>query len=244
MKSKIEKLAQIESENLDCRSPTDYHEHFSAKSIDESKASVYFTPTDGHLSPQPPQMSPIHINYINEEGATGGCDFDGARGSGWKSSAVLRNVVRSHHNPIQRRSFQLPTDFLDEADEGNFIIPDQIYADLPKDDDFRDVLDDAPLNRLMDAESMSSLSSVPNESINRRRKKKKYREKETRKANYSVENEAFLLQDMMDASTGARRKVRHQDMPTTSSASSSQCSSRKESKGYKLRILPNIFKFY
>lgn len=230
MKSKIEKLAQIESENFDCRSPTDYHEHFSAKSIDESKASVYFTPTDGHLSPQPSQMSPIHINYINEEGAAGGCDFDGARGSGWKSGVLLRNTVRSHHNVLPRRSFLLPTDFLDEADEGNFIIPDPIYADLPK-DDFHDVLDDTPLNRMMDAGSMSSLSSVPNESNNRRRKKKKYREKETRKTTYSVENEAFLMQDMMDVSTGARRKVRHQDMPTTSSTSSSQCSSRKESKG-------------
>lgn len=44
-------------------------ENMSAKSVDESKASVYFTPNDGHLSPEPPlqlQLSPIHINYIND----------------------------------------------------------------------------------------------------------------------------------------------------------------------------------
>nr|XP_029732602.1 LOW QUALITY PROTEIN: uncharacterized protein LOC109402493 [Aedes albopictus] len=45
-------------------------ENFSAKSVDESKASVYFTPNDGHLSPEPPlqlQLSPIHINYIQDD---------------------------------------------------------------------------------------------------------------------------------------------------------------------------------
>lgn len=44
-------------------------ENYSTKSIDESKASVYFTPNDGHLSPELPlqlQVSPIHINYIND----------------------------------------------------------------------------------------------------------------------------------------------------------------------------------
>jgi hypothetical protein len=241
LKSKIEKLAQIETENLDCLSPTDYHEQFSTKSIDESKASrqsVYFTPNDGHLSPQSSQMSPIHVNYLNEEGAAGGCDIDDARGGGWKSAVILRNAVRANHNPVQRNSFVLPTDYLDEADEGNFIIPDPIYADIPK-DDFHDVLDDdapfnEPFNRLRDAESMSSLSSVPNDTINRRRKRKKYREKENPKSTYSIENEAFLLQEMhMDVSTGARRKIRYHDgdMPSASSASSSQCSSRKESKG-------------
>lgn len=178
-------------------------------------------------------MSPIHVNYLNDEDAAGGCDFDGAHGGNWKNSVTLRNTSRTHHNPLQRNSFLLPTDYLDEADEGNFIIPDPIYADIPK-DDFHDVLDDEPLKIIMDAESMSSLSSVKNESIQRRRKKKKYRDKENRKSNYSIENEAFLMQDIqMDVSTGARRKIRYidSDMPSTSSASSSQCSSRKDSKG-------------
>uniref|UniRef100_A0A336LIE8 CSON004138 protein n=1 Tax=Culicoides sonorensis TaxID=179676 RepID=A0A336LIE8_CULSO len=41
-------------------------ENYSTKSYDESKASVYFTPTEADLlSPQAPQTSPIHINYIN-----------------------------------------------------------------------------------------------------------------------------------------------------------------------------------
>lgn len=51
-----------------------YLENCSAKSVDESKASVYFTPNDGHLSPEPPlqlQLSPIHINYIEHEESDG-----------------------------------------------------------------------------------------------------------------------------------------------------------------------------
>lgn len=41
-------------------------EYYSSKSIDDSKASVYYTPTDGTFSPGALQISPIHINYINE----------------------------------------------------------------------------------------------------------------------------------------------------------------------------------
>lgn len=40
-------------------------EIFSAKSVDDSRASVYYTPTDGNTSPEL-QTSPIHINYIND----------------------------------------------------------------------------------------------------------------------------------------------------------------------------------
>lgn len=220
MKSKIEKLTQFESGNIDCKSPTDYH--FCAKSIDESKASVYFTPNDGHLSPQPSQLSPIHVNYINDEaGAAGG--FDGSHRSSMKNAR--------YNNPQQRNSFLLPSDYLDEEDEAsNFIIPEPIYADPPlsyKDDRFHDILDDVPLNMLMiDAESMSSIASASDMNRSRRRKKK-YRE---RKSNYSVENEAFLMHEMMDESTGARRKIFNRDMPSTSSSTStSNCGSRKES---------------
>jgi hypothetical protein len=201
LKSKIEKLAQIETENLDCKSPMDYHEHFSAKSIDESKASVYFTPNDGHLSPQPSQMSPIHVNYLNEEGA-----------SGSSRAVVLRPTSsRAYQSSTQRNSFQLPSDFLDEADEGNFIIPDPIYADQPKDDRFDCV-------HIDDIEgSLSSLSSASEMNRNRRRNKK-YREREKRKSNISIENEAFLMHDIMDESTGARRKIPYHlnKMPSTS----------------------------
>ena len=41
-------------------------EYYSTKSIDDSKTSVYYTPTDGTFSPGHLQVSPIHINYINE----------------------------------------------------------------------------------------------------------------------------------------------------------------------------------
>ncbi len=48
-------------------------ENFSAKSVDESKASVYYTPTDYTLSPH---SSPIHINYLNENR----CNFSDIEG--------------------------------------------------------------------------------------------------------------------------------------------------------------------
>ena len=173
-------------------------------------------------------MSPIHINYLSDEGAAGGCEIDARNNVNWRNAAILKNATRAHHNAIQRNSFVLPTDYLDESDERNlnFIVPDPIYAELP-----REEFSDVPPNALMDAESMSSLSSVPNGSINRRRRNIKYREKDNQKSTYSVENEAFLMQDIMDVSTGTKRKIRYQDMPSNSSASSSQCSSRKESQG-------------
>ena len=174
----------------------DYHEHFSAKSIDESKASVYFTPNDGHLSPMPSEMSPIHINYINDHmlnEAAGG--FDGP----WRSVA-LRNPSRSHHNPGQRKSFQLPADYLDENDEsmGNFIVPDPVYADEPK---FQDVIEESLEN--------GSIPSLNHSSVGRhssRRRKRKY-DKEKSFSMLSIENEAFLMQDMTDYSKGARPKI-------------------------------------
>ncbi|XP_053674822.1 uncharacterized protein LOC128725126 [Anopheles nili] len=70
LKAKIEKLSQMEGvENPQAKVigadyALKYLENFSAKSVDESKASVYFTPNDDHASPEP-QISPIHINYIN-----------------------------------------------------------------------------------------------------------------------------------------------------------------------------------
>ncbi|XP_052898568.1 uncharacterized protein LOC128305242 [Anopheles moucheti] len=71
LKAKIEKLSQMEgNENpptkvLSSDYALKYLENFSTKSVDESKASVYFTPNDDdHASPEP-QISPIHINYIN-----------------------------------------------------------------------------------------------------------------------------------------------------------------------------------
>ncbi|XP_058058784.1 uncharacterized protein LOC131209681 [Anopheles bellator] len=70
LKAKIEKLSQMEGEKAPTKAigseyALKYLENMSTKSVDESKASVYFTPTDGHASPEP-QLSPIHINYIDD----------------------------------------------------------------------------------------------------------------------------------------------------------------------------------
>lgn len=192
LKTKIEKLSQLEGENLDCKSP-DFHEHFSTKSFDESKASVYFTPNEGHLSPQPMQFSPIHINYINEDMI--GCDsagYDDEATGPWRSVS-LRNVPKSH----QRNGFTLPCDYLDEEDEpyGNFIVPDPVYVDNGFNDRFPDKTDTPTNPSLMSIDRSSDQSA--------RKRKKRYREHRR-----SRENETLLMRDMVhDVSKGARPKV-------------------------------------
>lgn len=175
------------------------------------------------MSPQPLDFSPIHINYINhEDGAVGGFEDYGR--------AHCSKALKASTSRPQRNSFLLPADYLDEADEGNFIIPDPIYADLPlRDDKFHDVLEDAPLDLILDDEIVSAIASTTD--VHRSRRKKKYRDREKRKANYAVENEAFLMHEMMDVSTGARRKIPQYEMASTSSSSpTSRCGSfRKES---------------
>lgn len=197
MKTKIEKLSKIETQNLDCKSP-DFHEQFSTKSFDESKASVYFTPTDGHLSPLPLQDSPIHINYIND-GITG---IEAAGYNDWRAVAI-RNSSRGHQNGT-RNSFTLPCDYLDEGEEssqGNFIIPDPIYNDDAFNfsiERFQDVIDTPS----------SSMMAVGGPSMDHgaRRRKKRYRD--PRRSRHSIENETLLMQDMVhDVSKGARPKV-------------------------------------
>lgn len=197
-------------DNLDCKSP-DYHEHFSTKSVDESKASVYFTPTDGYLSPQPHQMSPIHINYIND-GASCSGDYDEARGL-WRS-VPLRGASRSNHS--NRASFQLPIDYLDEEDEspGNFIIPEPNYTDEPN-DRFLDVVE-SPV-------ASTSLMSLPLMSSHNSRRRKKRNCDQNSQNRCSVENETLLMHaiavpphDPYDVSKGARPKVyefHHYDGP-------------------------------
>lgn len=84
MKTKIEKLTQLESKNLDKLPGYNFKnlENYSAKSVDESKASVYFTPNGGNLSPDLLQTSPIHINYLNDDQN----NFDTPKS--WKSAAA------------------------------------------------------------------------------------------------------------------------------------------------------------
>lgn len=199
MKTKIEKLAQLDAESIDCKSP-DYHEHFSTKSFDESKASVYFTPNDGHLSPQPLQFSPIHINYINEGmiGCESASFIDDARGN-WRSNPI-KQLANSRN---QRNSFTLPCDYLDEADEShsNFIVPEPNYNEgvfrFSNNDRFQDVAE-TPSSSLMSVNSSSDHSS--------RKRKKRFRDH--RRSRPSIENEMLLMQDVVhDVSKGARPKI-------------------------------------
>lgn len=165
--------------------------------MDDSKASVYFTPNDGHLSPRQLQMSPVHINYINDGNeAAGGFD----ERNGFYRSVPLRNSLRNY-DENQRNSFTLPCDYLDETDEGNFIVPDPVYADDGKClsiENFHDVPESS-------TNSMNALDK--NSSLKSRRRKKRYNE--MRKSRNSVENETLLLQDMKehDVSKGARPKI-------------------------------------
>lgn len=64
LKSKMAELHEVQLKNLETKLKN--AEYYSTKSIDDSKASVYYTPTDGTFSPGALQISPIHINYINE----------------------------------------------------------------------------------------------------------------------------------------------------------------------------------
>jgi hypothetical protein len=71
LKAKIEKLALADDQNVS-EKMSEYNlknaENYSSKSIADSKASVYFTPNESQFSPEPLQLqlSPIHINYIND----------------------------------------------------------------------------------------------------------------------------------------------------------------------------------
>ncbi|XP_063699241.1 immunoglobulin domain and leucine-rich repeat-containing protein 2-like isoform X2 [Culicoides brevitarsis] len=82
-------------------------ENFSTKSYDESKASVYFTPTEADLlSPQAPQTSPIHINYI-DNGVS-----DAAKP--WKSSKFPRFTVDKERRTSRRTNRLRGGDYLAE----------------------------------------------------------------------------------------------------------------------------------
>lgn len=142
----------------------------------------------------------MHINYINDGSEAAG-GFDSDTKSGFYRSVPLRSSHRIPAVGSQRNSFILPCDYLDETDEGNFIIPDPVYADdnrclsLEK---FHDVIPDS---------STTSLEKGSNSSLRTRRRKKRY--SDPRRSKNSVENETLLLQDMTeyDVSKGARPKI-------------------------------------
>ena len=146
------------------------------------------------------QLSPIHINYINE--GINGCEAAGYNddvNGAWRS-IPFRNVPRN--NSSQRNSFTLPFDYLDEEDEtpASFIVPEPVYVDVDtfkySSERFHDVIDTPS----------SSMMSMNSSDINARRRKKKY--KEHRRSRQSIENETLLMQDIThDVSKGARPKI-------------------------------------
>lgn len=77
-------------------------ENYSTKSYDESKASVYFTPTEADLlSPQAPQTSPIHINYIvGDDGIPDSC-------KAWKSYKFPRFPLDNQRQRSSNRTNRL-----------------------------------------------------------------------------------------------------------------------------------------
>lgn len=127
-----------------------------------------------------------------------GCEAAGCSDPSWRSVS-LRGLPR-RDLPGQRNSFNLSCDYLDEADEGNFIIPDPVYNDDAfnfKRDRYQDVLETGS----------SSLMSV-NSSAGQSMKKRKKRYKEHRRSRHSVENETLLMEDIVyDNSKGARPKI-------------------------------------
>lgn len=138
-------------------------------------------------------MSPIHINYINE--GMNGCEASGY--NDWRAMAI-RNVTKNHQ-PSQRNSFILPFDYLEEGDEGNFIIPDPVYCDNAFNlscEKFKDVIDTPG----------TSMMSINTNEQSTRKRRKRYRDH--RRSQHSIENETLLLQDIVpDVSKGARPKV-------------------------------------
>lgn len=88
-------------------------ENFSSRSYDESKASAYYTPTDEILSPQAPQTSPIHINYIER-----GCETPrSCRASTSKAlTRFLFDRAGSRYNKMSRRTNRLRGGYLAEED--------------------------------------------------------------------------------------------------------------------------------
>lgn len=145
------------------------------------------------------QLSPVHINYIPD--GLEACDgFDEARGGGCYRSASLRNPSTSkvNYNGSQRNSFTLPCDYLDEEDEGNFIVPDPVYADDGR------VLSVEKFHDIQNSSTNSMNTLDKNSSFKNRRKKERFR-----RSKNSMENETLLLQDITnyDVSKGARPKV-------------------------------------
>lgn len=103
IKTKLDQLATDEALLANVTPTRDRNiENYSTKSYDESKASVYYTPTEADLlSPQAPQTSPIHINYIAGEGAL----MDTPKS--WKSSKLPRFALDTQRHRMSKRTNRL-----------------------------------------------------------------------------------------------------------------------------------------
>lgn len=104
IKTKLDQLATDEALLAASGTPTKDRnlENYSTKSYDESKASVYFTPTEADLlSPQAPQTSPIHINYIDGEIGIP----DNSRH--WKPCKFPKFVIENQRQRMSKRTNRL-----------------------------------------------------------------------------------------------------------------------------------------
>lgn len=114
----------------------------------------------------------------------------------WKSLPLKGGPSRRDQ---QRNSFILPCDFLDETDEGNFIVPDPVYCD----NIFR--LSNERFQDVIDLPSTTKMALASNELSSKKRRK---RYKDVHRSRHSIENETLLMQDIVpDVSKGARPKI-------------------------------------
>lgn len=127
IKTKIQKLA-ISEEIIAAK-----FDNFSSRSFDESKASAYYTPTDEVLSPEAPQTSPIHINYIS----------DSETNKSWRPGNKISHRFQfdrsSQKYKLSRRTNRLRGGYLAEEDfeNGDLGIPfmGDYYGDAFEDDE-------------------------------------------------------------------------------------------------------------
>lgn len=106
-------------------------DNFSSRSFDESKASAYYTPTDDLLSPQAPQTSPIHINYIGDQ------DFKSWK-PGKKGLQKTQSDRGGQRHKMSRRTNRLRGGFFAEEDfeNGDLGVPfmGEYYGDAVEDE--------------------------------------------------------------------------------------------------------------
>lgn len=100
----------------------------SSRSYDGSKASAYYTPTDDVLSPQVPQMSPIHINHED----TDECSF-------WLPSEIIMRKSAKRYLDLKGGCSKDPkrvANFSNENDGLTESFMEDYYRDALEDDNY------------------------------------------------------------------------------------------------------------